>query len=87
MALTKQIRLTKIEVYHIYDSYPAIRLFETITFDDPDDDTLPETKNRTREIMPIEHLESPMYTEYPDLSGEEQIVQDISAAIWPLSSP
>lgn len=87
MALTKQILLTKVEIYHIYDSYPAIRLFESITFDDPDDDTLPETSNRVRELSPSENLESPMSVTYPDVSGEEQIVQDISSAIWSNGSP
>lgn len=80
MTLTKQVKILKVEVHRLYDAYPSILIFEKVTFDDPSDDILPQTAHLTRELMPNTRSGSP---EFPDVSGEEQIVRGIASVIWP----
>ena len=54
---------------------------EEMTMDDPDDNQLPvTTKNRRSIAKQTENAEGEMVN--TDLSGEDQLVQDIAAVVW-----
>ena len=82
--MQKTTRLTKVIVKNY--SPAELDLVETITWDDPDDDQLPISKDSTRSLVPIVDIEtgSPTYgvITYPDVSGEDQMVQDIAGVLW-----
>lgn len=81
MAMTKTNTLTEIRV-QTYPSDPAVLLIEEqITIDDPDDDQLPLiTRNRRSIPKQTENSDGVMVN--TDISGEEQIIQDIAAVVW-----
>ena len=81
MAITQEVKLLNIQIFGIGDTFPTMVLREEICFDDPNDDKLPSLSKRERYINMIENSGSPQWTT-PDVSEEEQIVQDIAGAIW-----
>ena len=82
--MQKTTRLTKVIVKNY--TLAILDLVETITWDDPDDDQLPISKETTRSLVPYRDIEtdSPTYGQnvYPDVSGEDQMVQDIAGVLW-----
>lgn len=78
MAITKTSELTQITV-HVAgimamdgsDTGPWILCSYVDTIDDPDDDSLP-----------ITHARAKQYRRDDDVSGEDQLVQDIAAVVW-----
>jgi len=46
-------------------------------FDDPDDDQLPHVVKRTVDVPRVDNMGEPT-----DLTGYEQVVQDIAAVVW-----
>lgn len=81
MAMTKTSTLTEIRV-QMYPSNPSVLLIEEqITIDDPDDDQLPLiTRNRRSIAKQRENSDGVMVN--TDISGEEQVIQDIAAVVW-----
>jgi len=79
MAMTKTVELTDIVVRPNTNMEPTdpsvlitlVTVNDRVTVDDPDDDTLPITQNRSFQFRPGD-----------DVSGQAQIVQDICAAVW-----
>jgi hypothetical protein len=84
MAITKTERTLSMQVFFLDTSSdkPAIQLQIETTIDDPDDDDLPLRKVRDvymrHETTDVESGE----TTATDVSGYEQLVQDICAAVW-----
>lgn len=87
MAITKTRAVQRIEVYPAADasSDPRLMVVYENTFDDSEDDTLPETttsvKNLERNTVTIadDGTETSTAT---DVTGEDQMVQDVCAAVW-----
>ena len=79
MTMTKTVELTDIVVRPNMSMNPAepstmvtlVTVNDQVTVDDPDDDTLPITQNRSFQLRPGD-----------DVSGQPQLVQDICAAVW-----
>jgi len=79
MTMTKTVELVDIMVRPNMSMSPAdpstmitlVTVNDRVTVDDPDDDTLPITQNRSFNFRPGD-----------DVSGQSQIVQDICAAVW-----
>ena len=88
MAITNTRAVQRCEVYPAngVDSGPTIMVVYQHTFDDSDDDALPVTTLVTRHIQRYQEL--PMDAEAAtertatDVSGEDQLVQDICGALW-----
>lgn len=89
MAITKSTTLEHVHIDCSQD--PAhLEVIEGVSWDDPDDDELPIHKSTSRMIR--KNTVSVTYdaetgeaisTETPtDLSNEDQVIQDIAAAIW-----
>jgi hypothetical protein len=90
MAITQEVKIEKIEITKLDSStYPELHIHESVCFDDPEDNTLPHLTERVR-VLKHSILITDVVVETliaPDVSGEEQIVKDIAAAIWPSTSP
>ena len=81
MAMTKTSTLTEIRVQMYPSNPPALLIEEQITIDDPDDDQLPLiTRNRRSIAKQRENSDGVMVN--TDISGEEQVIQDIAAVVW-----
>jgi len=87
MAITKTRVVGRIEVYPAIDadSDPRLMVVYENTFDDSEDDTLPETTTSTkfleRNIVSVD--EEGTETSTPtDVTGEDQLVQDVCGAVW-----
>jgi len=83
MAITQETEIENVEVTRLHLTYPVIKITEKVCFDDPDDDKLPQISVRTRLLTMVFDENSPPSYVTPDVSGEEQIVQDIAGVIWP----
>ena len=84
MAMTQTKTVQRVQVHKINDEW-FLRVTDRITIDDPDDDQLPIHKDSERNISRYVATtdENDVETINPrDLSGEDQVVQDIAAAIW-----
>lgn len=88
MAITKTTRVQRCEVYPAQDSdaadttnagNPTVMVVYETTFDDSTDDNLPETTSRVKHIERYSDEENATAT---DVTGEDQLVQDICGAIW-----
>ena len=79
MTITKTVELVDIMVRPNMSMSPAdpstmitlVTVNDRVTVDDPDDDTLPITQNRSFNFRPGDYV-----------SGQSQLVQDICAAVW-----
>ncbi|MGB2376147.1 MAG: hypothetical protein ACPH55_00515 [Luminiphilus sp.] len=83
MTQTKTIQ--RININKIGNEY-FLAVTERITVDDPDDDQLPIHRDNERRISRnVATIDSDgNETINPrDLSGEDQVIQDVAAAIWP----
>lgn len=81
MAMTKTSTLTEIRVQMYPSNPPVLLIEEQITIDDPDDDQLPLiTRNRRSISKQTENSDGVMVN--TDISGEEQVIQDIAATVW-----
>ena len=84
MAITKTRTIHRVEVYP-GGTDPYLSVTYLNTFDDSEDNTLPETtqsmKNIERYTITVadDGTESSAAT---DVTGEDQLVQDICAAVW-----
>ena len=84
MAMTQTKTVERVQVHKINDEW-FLRVMDRITIDDPDDDQLPIYKDSERNISRYVATtdENGVETVNPrDLSGEDQVVQDIAAAVW-----
>jgi hypothetical protein len=89
MAITKTTSITHISVTFEQDP-PIIMIDEKTVWDDPEDDQLPidqrnhrELRKNTLSISYNEETGDPIQTEeLTDISGEDQLVQDIAAVVW-----
>ncbi len=84
MAITKTESTLSMQVLFgdVSSGKPAIQLQIQTTIDDPDDDDLPLVK--VRDVY-MQHEVTDAITEETtaaDVSGYEQLVQDICAAVW-----
>jgi len=81
MAIEMTRSVSRCEVYPaLDDSQPRIVVIYEYSFDDPDDDVLPQ---RSTKVVNLEALDSEGVA--TDVSGEDQLVQDIAGAIWSYS--
>ena len=79
MAITLTRTVQRIETYPAQPpaeegetTYPTLMVVYNDVFDDPDDEQLPVTATK------VSH-----FSHGDDVSGEDQLVQDIASAIWP----
>ncbi len=77
MAITLTRTVQRIETYPAAPAeegettYPTLMVVYNDVFDDPDDDQLPVTATK------VVHL-----SQGDDVTGEDQLVQDIAGAVW-----
>jgi len=92
MAITKTTSVQRIEVYPaigddatLNDGNPTLMVVYEDAIDDPDDNDLPVTATRvkhlTRYLVTMNDDDSETSTA-TDVTGENQLVQDVCAAIW-----
>ena len=94
MAITKTTRLERVEVFTASDpdaadtlnsGNPTLYCVYIDSMDDPDDDDLPQSFQRTkmleRYLITINDDQTTTSTA-TDVTGEDQLVQDICGAIW-----
>ena len=79
MAITLTRTVQRVETYPAQPpveegetTYPTLMVVYNDVFDDPDDEQLPVTATK------VSH-----FSHGDDVSGEDQLVQDIASAIWP----
>ena len=86
MAITNVRTVQRVEVYPgPGEDDPSVMVVYEHTFDDTDDDQLPVTTSATRHIhrYVITVAEDGTETQTAtDITGEDQLVQDICAGIW-----
>ena len=88
MAITNTRAVQRIETYpaDTADGDPRLMVVYEHTFDDSSDDALPVTstvvKHLQRYIVTTDEDGNETSTA-TDVSGEDQLVQDICAAVWP----
>ena len=83
MAITKTVIFNKVVVEPGH-TYASMLVRETVLLDDPDDDILPVSNNSNRRLAPwFDEEISPPGWQFPDITGEEQLIQDIASGIWP----
>lgn len=78
MAISKTRSVSRCEVYPAQDdSQPRIMVVYEYSFDDTEDDELPANSTS------VKHFEATDSEGVAtDMSGEDQLVQDIAGAIW-----
>lgn len=87
MAITNTRSVQRVEVYPAADSDSDATMMVVYehTFDDSDDDSLPvttmATKHLVRNAVTVAEDGSQTVTA-TDVSGEDQIVQDLCGAVW-----
>lgn len=81
MAMTKSSNLQEIRIINASSDVPILLLTEEITIDDPEDNQLPMT-TRNRRSIPKQTENSDGEMVDTDISGEDQLVQDIAAVVW-----
>lgn len=79
MAITKTQELKRVLVI-LLEGDNELQLTYHDTFDDPNDDELPHVVKRTVDVQRYDADGNDTV-----LTGYEQIVQDIAAAVWPAS--
>lgn len=88
MAITKTTSVQRCEVYPAQDSdaadttnlgNPTVMVVYEDSMDDPNDADLPVTASRVKHIERYSDEENATAT---DVTGEDQLVQDICGAIW-----
>ncbi len=88
MAMTKTVTLRYLEVHpkEIADAEattnagnPTLYVFYNVTVDDPSDDELPIRQSKNYSIARYSDEENQTAT---DVSGEDQLVQNVCAAVW-----
>lgn len=94
MAITKTTSVERVEVYPAQDSYAAattnagnatLMVVYQITFDDSADDLLPTSTplvKRLNRYTITTNDEGESTSAATDVTGEDQVVQDICGAIW-----
>lgn len=87
MAITNTRTVQRVEVYGAQngESDPTVMVLYTHTFDDTSDDDLPVKSNKTKHLkryIVTVNDEGEETSTATDISGEDQLVQDICAAIW-----
>ena len=81
MAISKTRTVSRCEVYPaLDDSQPRIMVVYEYSFDDTTDDELPAN---TTSVKHLEATDSEGAA--TDVSGEDQLVQDIAGAVWSYS--
>ena len=84
MAITNTRTLERIEVVPQTDD-PVLNVYYVNTFDDSTDDRLPTSTTTVVSLMrntTMVDSEGTPTTTATDVTGEDQLVQDICAAVW-----
>ena len=87
MAITNTRTVQRVEVYPATeaDGDPTLMVVYENTFDDSEDDTLPVTstsvKNLVRNVVTVDE-DGNETTTATDVTGEDQMVQDVCGAVW-----
>lgn len=84
MAITNTRTVERIEVIPSTDD-PVVNVFYRNTFDDPDDAQLPTSTTSIVSLMrntTTVDSEGTPTTTATDVTGEDQLVQDVCGAIW-----
>lgn len=78
MTITKETLLTRIELDYrnVESGKPRITASYVTTIDDPDDDELPVSMNKSITYHAVVNGEA------TDLTGQDQRIQDIAAVVW-----
>ena len=86
MAMTKTVTLQYFEVHSADNSdadtnmgNPTLHVFYSVKVDDPSDEELPIRQSKNYTIARYSDEENQTAT---DVSNEDQLVQDVCAAIW-----
>lgn len=88
MAITNTRAVQRCEVYPAtgLNTDPSVMVVYEHTFDDSDDDALPVTTQVIKHLQRYEPLlmdsEESVEPTATDVSGEDQLVQDLCGAIW-----
>ena len=84
MAITKTEQLTQITINGLTESSgnSCIKLDYRIKLDDPEDDQLPIYSSKIKEIWRYLPHDGEGPRPEADISGEDQLIQDIAALIW-----
>ena len=78
MAIEMTRSVSRCEIYPaLDDSQPRIVVIYEYSFDDPDDDVLPQ---RSTKVVNLEALDADGNP--TDVTSEDQLVQDVAGAIW-----
>lgn len=75
---TRSIQMLNVDWNEMYGDDPAVFVRYIDTWDDPDDDDMPVTKPYQ---VSFRRYQSDGETA-TDMSGEDQMIQDICAAVW-----
>ena len=83
MAIEKTQSVQRVEVYPAVDENDNARLmvFYVTTFDDTEDADLPVTSHHSKHLTRY-YLDDNQEEQATDISGEDQLVQDICNALW-----
>lgn len=84
MTMTKTTEMVQV-ICNLQEGNEFMHVILRDIWDDPDDDDLPISKNRVDEIYryQTQQDEDGNITQTPtDLSGEDQLIQDIAAVVW-----
>jgi hypothetical protein len=84
MAITNTRTVSRVEVSPMGDD-PSVMIVYNHTFDDSSDDALPVTSQVVKHIQRYTMTYAEDGTESSaatDVTGEDQLVQDICAAVW-----
>ena len=78
MAIQMTRSVSRCEIYPaLDDSQPRIVVIYEYSFDDPDDDILPQSSTKVVNLEALDADGNPT-----DVTGEDQLVQDVAGAIW-----
>jgi hypothetical protein len=84
MAITNTRTVERIEVYQT-ETDPTLMVVYTHMFDDTSDDELPITSTRAKHLtrfIVTNGEDGEVTSEATDVTSEDQLVQDICAAVW-----
>ena len=91
MAVTKTERIRSITIHYLESGDPTVEISSEISWDDPNDDQLPISRNRNRSLSKVtttttydENTGSPTTTETTtDYSGEDAKIVAVCDLVWP----
>jgi hypothetical protein len=83
MAIEKTRSVQRVEVFPAVDENdnPRLMVVYLTSFDDPNDDELPVNSHHSKHLTRY-YLDENQAEQATDISGEDQLIQDICNALW-----